>query len=186
MQSITKEMLELSLHILDIANNSVRAKASLVEILVEEEKLLTIQIKDDGCGMAKDFLEKVRTPYVTTKTTSGSGMGIPLFEKEAISCGGKFSIESEEGIGTTVTATFAQDHKNRLPMGNMAETMKALISGSPETDFVYSHKKGGQKFLFDTREIKAELENVPINTPKILSWIGEYICEGLGDISVSQ
>ena len=179
-------MKELSLHILDIANNSIRAKANTIQILVtedEEKNLLTIKIEDDGCGMTEDFLKIVKNPGVTTKTNPDAGMGIPLFEAECLRCGGGLDIKSVAGIGTEVQATFELKHKERLPIGNMAETMKALILGSPEIDFIYRHIKKGREFLMDTREIKKTLDGVPIDEAKVLLWIGEYIGEGLGDIS---
>ncbi len=181
-------MKELSLHILDIAKNSVKAKASLIEIIVtedEEKNLLTIGINDNGCGMTEEFLKSVKDPFATTRTTRKVGMGIPLFEAASQQCGGGLNITSEVGVGTKVFVTFQYDHIDRAPLGDMTGTMKTLIWGSPEIDFLYRHTKNGKEFILDTREIRNVLGGVPLDTPEVLSWLDEYISEGLCDISVS-
>lgn len=181
-------MKELSLHILDIAKNSVKAKASLIEVIInedEEKNLLSIGINDNGCGMTEEFLKTVRDPFSTTRTTRKVGMGIPLFEAASQQCGGKLDITSEVGVGTKVTATFELNHIDRAPLGDMPGTMKTLIWGSPEIDFLYRHTKNGQEFTLDTREIKQVLGGVPLDNPDVLAWIDEYIIEGLNGISVS-
>ena len=181
-------MKELSLHILDIAKNSVKAKASLIEIIViedEEKNLLSIGINDNGSGMTEEFLQRVRDPFSTTRTTRKVGMGIPLFEAASVQCGGKLDITSEVGVGTKVLATFQYDHIDRAPLGDMTGTIKTLIWGSPEIDFLYRHEKNGQEFILDTRELKNVLGGVPLDTPDVLEWIEGYIKEGLDGISVS-
>lgn len=181
-------MKELSLHILDIAKNSVKAKASLIEIIViedEEKNFLSIGINDNGSGMTEEFLQRVRDPFSTTRTTRKVGMGIPLFEAASVQCGGKLDITSEVGVGTKVLATFQYDHIDRAPLGDMTGTIKTLIWGSPEIDFLYRHEKNGQEFILDTRELKNVLGGVPLDTPDVLEWIEGYIKEGLDGISVS-
>ena len=181
-------MKELSLHILDIAKNSVKAKASLIEILItedEEKNLLTIGINDNGCGMTEEFLKNVKDPFQTTRTTRKVGMGIPLFEAASVQAGGGLTITSEVGVGTKDFVTFQYNHIDRAPLGDMTGTMKTLIWGSPEIDFLYRHTKNGREFILDTREIRSVLGGVPLDTPDVLAWIDEYISEGLCDISVS-
>lgn len=181
-------MRELSLHILDIAKNSVKAKADLIEIEIcedEEKDLLTIGIYDNGCGMSEEFLKTVKDPFSTTRTTRKVGMGIPLFMAAANACDGELDITSKEGVGTRMDVTFRLGHIDRAPLGDMAGTMQTLISGSPEIDFLYRHTKNGQEFVLDTREIRNVLAGVPLNTPDVLLWLDGYIKEGLNDISVS-
>lgn len=178
-------MKELSLHILDIAKNSVKAKASVIEIIIsedEETNLLTIEIKDNGCGMSKEFLEKVRDPFSTTRTTRKVGMGIPLFEAAAVQCGGYVDITSEEGVGTEFKVVFEYNHIDRAPLGDMPGTMQVLISGSPEIDFIYRHEKNGKVFNMDTRELRQVLGEVPLDTPDVLAWIDGFIQEGLSEL----
>jgi len=179
-------MKELSLHILDIAKNSVKAKATLIEIIVEEDtnkNLLTIEIKDNGCGMSKEFLRTVKDPFSTTRTTRKVGMGISLFEAAAVQCGGKLDITSEVGVGTTLTTTFELDSIDRAPLGDMAGTMVTLISGSPSIDFMYKHTKDNNEFILDTREVRQILGEVSLDMPDVLMWIEGYINEGLIEIN---
>ena len=179
-------MKELSLHILDIAENSVKAKASLIEISVyedSEKNLLTIDIKDNGCGMSEEFLKTVKDPFSTTRTTRRVGMGLSLFEAAAVQCGGSLKISSEQGVGTSVTVTFLQNHIDRAPLGDMAGTMQTLIGGAPEIDFIYRHEKDGKNFVLDTREIKETLGDVPLNTPEVILWIGDYINECINELN---
>jgi len=179
-------MKELSLHILDIAKNSVKAKATLIEIIVDEDtnkNLLTIEIKDNGCGMSKEFLRTVKDPFSTTRTTRKVGMGISLFEAAAVQCGGKLDITSEVGVGTTLTTTFELDSIDRAPLGDMAGTMVTLISGSPSIDFMYKHTKDNNEFILDTREVRQILGEVSLDMPDVLMWIEGYINEGLIEIN---
>lgn len=179
-------MKELSLHILDIAKNSVKANASLIEIDIDEnqtENYIRIKISDNGCGMSPEFLKAVKDPFFTTRKTRKVGMGLSLFEAAAVQCGGGLDINSELNVGTTVFAWFEYNSIDRAPIGNMASTMAVLISGSPKTDFVYIHKINGKEFVFKTEEIKQILGDVPLDLPEIVLWIEEYIAERLDEIS---
>lgn len=180
-------MKELSLHILDIVQNSIKAGAKNIEIKIDEnisENKLTIEINDNGCGMSEEFLKKVRDPFVTTRTTRKMGMGISLFEAAALQCGGSFDIESQLGIGTKVKAVFEHNSIDRAPIGNMAETMLTIISGAPGIEYLYEHKKDGKAFVLDTVQIKEILGDLPLDTPDVLNWIVGYIEEGLADINI--
>lgn len=182
-------MKELSLHILDIAQNSITAGAKLVTISIDENSendLLTITIEDDGKGMSEEFLEKVRDPFTTTRTTRPVGMGISLFESAANACGGQLDIKSQLGIGTVVTATFIRSHIDRAPVGNMAETFVTIIGTNPDIDYVYTHAYNGESFTIDTREIKAILGEVPLTVPDVTMWIKDNINESLNNILGGQ
>ncbi len=179
-------MKELSLHILDIAKNSVKAEASLIEIIVEEDiekNRLRISIKDNGKGMSEEFLKTVKDPFSTTRTTRKVGMGISLFEAAAEQCGGHLDISSELGVGTTLSVEFQLDHIDRAPLGDMAGTMLTLISGSPDIDFCYRQIKNEKEFLLDTRQMRSILGEVPLNSPDVLSWITGFLEEGLGELN---
>ena len=136
-------MKELSLNILDVAENSVKAKASLIEILLTEiGNHLIITIKDDGCGMKKEILEGVTNPFYTTRTTRKVGLGLPLLKMAAEQTGGKMTVESvseednRDAHGTTVTAEFYTDHIDFTPLGDIVSTIVTLIQGHPEFDFL--------------------------------------------------
>ncbi len=179
-------MKELSLHILDIAKNSVKAKATLIEIDVIEDtakNLLTIQIKDNGSGMSEEFLSEVKDPFKTTRTTRRVGLGIPLLTLAATQSGGDVDIKSKLGEGTTITATFLYNHIDRAPLGDMAETMKTLIWGSPQIDFLYTHKRNEKSFTLDSREMRKILGDVSLDTPEVLSWIEDSVRENIDNIN---
>lgn len=178
-------MNELSLHILDIINNSVKAGASLVLLNVTEDikaDLLTIIIEDNGCGMDADFLSKVLDPFKTTRTTRKVGLGLSLFKAAAEQTGGTLSVASEKGVGTKVTATFGYSHIDRQPLGDVASTITTVLSGNPNIDISYTHAFGEKLFTADSREIKKVLDGVDITTPEIIMWINDYINEGIKEI----
>ena len=175
------DMLELALHILDIAQNSISAGATTVSLVIREsiaDNALVITIEDNGKGIPSELLPSIKDPFVTTRTTRSVGMGLSLFESAAVTCGGKLNVESSEGKGTKVTAEFIHNHIDRMPLGNMAETMVTLISGQPDIDFIYRHVTDDKEFELSTFELRNILGEVPLNSPDVLVWIREYINEG--------
>ena len=173
-------MKELSLNILDITENSVKAGATLTEISITESgNKLIISIKDDGCGMSEDIVRSVVDPFYTTRTTRKVGMGVPLFKMAAEQTGGKLEIVSDTGEdhGTTVTAYFYKDHLDFTPLGDVISTVTTLIQGHPDTDFLFTHLIDGKEIRLDTRELRAVLEGVPLNTYDVLEWIRGYLEE---------
>lgn len=176
-------MRELSLNVLDIAQNSISAGASLITLSVEEsvsENRLLIGIGDNGCGMTAEQLERVRDPFFTTRTTRRVGMGIPLFRMAAEMAGGSLRIESQVGKGTDVTAIFLLTHIDRPPLGDMVGTVTALIRLNPHLDFIYRHRTDTDLFEADTRSFREILGDVPLNEPEIIQWIEEYLTENIG------
>lgn len=173
-------MRELSLNILDIVENSVKAKASLVTISIQaKDNVLSIVIDDDGSGMDKEFLARVTDPYTTTRTTRKVGMGLPLLRMITEMSGGALSITSEKGVGTRVEATFQIDNIDRPPLGDLAETMTTLLSDEFPTEFLLKMSVQGNEFDFDTRELKAELDGVPVSEPEVLLFVKDMIRENI-------
>lgn len=171
-------MRELSLNILDIVENSVKAEAKIVYIdVIAKDNVLTISIKDDGKGMSEEFLSRVTDPYTTTRTTRKVGMGLPFLKMEAEMAGGTFDIRSKLGEGTVVTTTFTIDHIDRPPLGDLGETMSTLISNGDEVDYVLHFVFKDTDFVFDTRELKAQLDGVPMDEAEVLLFIKNYIRE---------
>jgi len=174
-------MKELSLNILDVAENSVKAKATLTEIIIEEsESTLTLKIRDNGTGMDEETLKSVTDPFYTTRTTRKVGLGVPLLKLAAQQTDGSFSVESsikEENHGTLVTAVFNKNHLDFTPLGDVVSSVTTLIQGHPDTDFYFSHKKGGGEVTLDTRELREVLEGVPLNSYEVIKWIEEYLKE---------
>ncbi|PWL73287.1 MAG: ATP-binding protein [Clostridiales bacterium] len=178
-------MQELSLNILDIAQNSVRAEASLVEITVARntaDKRLRITIRDDGCGMTEEQVKQVTDPFFTTRTTRSIGLGIPFFKMTAEMTGGSFAIHSTLGKGTETMAEYCYDHIDMLPLGDIPSTITTLISGSPQIAFVYRYEADGRTFTLDTREVKEMLGDVDICSNEILTFLRDMIAENTREI----
>ena len=173
-------MPEISLNVFDVAENSIRAEASLVQILVTvdlEGNRLEIQIKDDGKGMTEEQMAKVTDPFFTTRTTRKVGLGIPFFKLAAEATGGSFQIESRVGEGTDVTTVFQLDHIDRMPLGDINSTIHTLIVYNPQTDFLYRYTYGQESFDLDTRQMKEILGGVPLDAPEVSAYIKEYLDE---------
>ena len=178
-------MRELSLHILDIAQNSIKAEAECLRIVIIEDlqnDRLTIKIKDDGTGMDAETVKKVIDPFYTTRTTRKVGLGIPLFKISAEQCDGFFDIKSNLGQGTEITAVFKHSHIDRVPLGDMPETIITIINGCENMDLVYTHHYNNDTFTLNTKEIKKLLDGVPINNFDVIAWLRAYITEGLIEI----
>ncbi len=178
-------MRELSLHILDIAQNSIAAEAETLRIAIIEDLFkdsLTIKIKDDGTGMDAETVKKVIDPFYTSRTTRKVGLGIPLFKLSAEQCDGMFDIKSQLGVGTEIIAEFKHSHIDRVPLGNMTDTLITIINASDHMNLIYTHSYNGNCFTLNTKEIKKLLDGVSINTIDVIKWLKEYITEGLLDI----
>ena len=181
-------MRDISLHILDIVDNSLRAGASLIRISIAADDLqdtLTVTIEDNGSGMSAEMLEKVRSPFTTTRTTRDVGLGIPLLMAGCENTGGHLSIESDPGKGTKLTAVYGMSHIDRPPLGNIAETVASLVLANPQVDFVLTVRRD-ECFEFDTRMIKDTLQGVPITEPSVMMFIREYLEEGTGKVLGGQ
>ena len=173
-------MRELSLNILDIAQNSISAGASLTEILVKEnttEKTLLIGIYDNGKGMSEEQVKNVQDPFFTTRTTRKVGMGIPLFKLAAEQTGGSFKITSELGVGTRVDALFKTDSIDFTPLGDIEATVSTIVSMNEDKDFVYTRSVDEKEFVFKSADIKKILDGVPLSEPSVINWIEDYIRE---------
>ena len=178
-------MIELSLNVLDIAQNSIRAGATLIEISVLVNfnlDTLTIIIKDNGCGMDREQLARITDPFYTTRTTRRIGLGIPFFKYAAESTGGSFTVESEKGKGTIVTSRFTLSHIDRMPLGDMTATMHTLITLNHHLDFVYTYAVDQKHFILDTREFRQILGDVPFTKPEISTYIREYLAENRKEV----
>ena len=178
-------MQDLSLHILDIVENAIASKASQVAIRITEDPdkdQMIVEIEDDGEGIPAHLVDKVVDPFFTTRTTRKVGLGLSLLQQAAQACEGDLQVESQQGRGTLVKADFRYNHIDRKPLGDMASTMITLIVGNPHMDFQYVHRKGDKTFVFDTVELKRELEDVPIDHPKVVQFIRDEIKGGLGEL----
>jgi hypothetical protein len=181
-------MKDISLHILDIVQNSISANATMIEISIEEnqaENTYCVSIKDNGMGMTQEMAKKVLDPYVTSRTTRKVGLGLPLLKLNAERTGGHLSIISDLGKGTEVEALFIYNNIDRIPLGDMAGTIVLLASANPLIEFVYTHTVNDEQYIFDTREIKEALDDVSISDNHIFKYLKEMINENLQEIKAS-
>ena len=180
---------ELSLYVLDITMNSVRAGATEITVeLVESGEWLTFTVSDNGCGMTEEQVKKLSDPFFTTRKTRKVGLGIPFLKMLAEMTGGGVEITSvHESVsadhGTTTKAVFGKNHIDFIPIGDMVETVKTLIQGSPNINFTYRHKTEGGEVTLSCAEMKEVLGDIPLNEPEILTWIGENLKEQYSDIN---
>ena len=179
-------MTEISLNILDVAQNSVRAEASLIEISVSadsEKDRLSVTIKDNGCGMSEEQVKNVTDPFFTTRTTRKIGLGIPFFKQSAEITGGSFEIKSEPGKGTETKAVYVLSSIDRMPVGDMTQTIHSLVTMNTHIDFVYTYEVDGRSFTLDTREIKEILEGSELDNPEVSGFIMDFLRENHKEVS---
>ena len=179
---------EISLNILDVAQNSISAGAALTEISVVIDTAsdsLTVVIKDNGCGMNEEQLKAVTDPFYTTRKTRKIGLGVPFFKMAAENTGGSFEISSAVGQGTTVKAVFGLSHIDRMPLGDMTFTIHSLITLNSDIDFLYRYSVDGKGFTLDTREFREILGGVPLNSPEVSEYIKSYLDENTNEINGS-
>lgn len=177
-------MKELSLNILDIAENSIKAGATLIEITIEETKqVLTLTIKDDGCGMDGETVKRIADPFYTTRTTRRVGFGVPFLKLAAEQTGGGIEIqscrqtESSAEHGTVIKAVFMKNHIDFVPLGDICSTIITLIQGCAQIDFVFTHRLTAGEVAVDTRQLRRVLGDVPLSSFEVITWIKEYLAE---------
>jgi len=176
---------ELALHLLDIAENSVSALASIIQISIEENRAtdrLRMVIEDNGKGMDAQTVARITDPFVTSRTTRKVGLGIPLLKAAAEACNGGLEIWSEVGKGTTVTVEFQLSHIDRMPLGDLSSTLMTLVIGSPEVRWILQYTVDGQTFEFDTQPILETLDGVPLTDPAILAYLRDMLEEGVAGV----
>ena len=182
-------MPEISLNILDVTQNSVTAGATLIEITIEGNSAsdrLTVRIKDNGCGMTEEQVRQVTDPFFTSRKTRKVGLGIPFFKMAAEMTGGSCQMESQVGVGTTTTAIFGLTSIDRMPLGNMADTMSVLVGPNPDIDFVLTMELDGRGFVMDTRSFRDILgPEIPLSEPQVLHYIEGYIRENIKECEIN-
>lgn len=178
-------MRELSLHVLDIMQNSSAAHASRIRVMIKSEAsegMLKIVIEDNGCGMDSEFLAGVIDPFTTTRTTRKVGLGIPLFKASAEQSGGSFTITSQKGVGTVVTAIFGIDNIDRPTLGDLPGVITDMSAAYPKVQVQLLLENGVKEFVFDSDEVRQTLGDVPLSEFEVVKWLREYIDEGLKEI----
>jgi len=179
---------ELSLHILDLVQNSLEAGATCIEVQITEDTALNqfvVEVSDNGRGMDQATLERVSDPFFTTRTTRHVGLGIPLFDAAAQRCGGRLSITSQPGIGTSVKAEFQRDNIDRAPLGDMKSTLLGVLLSHQDCELRYVHRVDGRTFELDTKEIRQVLGPVPFTHPAVRAWLEDYLDQEDSELAAS-
>ncbi|MCI2425460.1 ATP-binding protein [Candidatus Acetothermia bacterium] len=179
-------MRELSLHILDVLQNSVEAGASRIKLTISEDMIadrLTIIVEDNGRGMDKERVKRAVDPFYTTRRTRHVGLGLPLFAAAAEQCSGSLTLESELGKGTKLQVVFQHSHIDRAPIGDICSSLLTVLLSESQVDLHYLHTVNDRRFEFDTAEIRTELGDVPISHPTVRDWLREFITQGEREIS---
>lgn len=175
-------MKDLSLHIMDIVQNSIVAGADKISINLNvkgDPQILIMEIQDNGKGMDEEFLREVTDPFKTSRTTRNVGLGIPLLAQSANMAGGELNIKSEPGKGTTIEARFNINHIDRIPLGDIPETIKMLIMANPNISWTIRFSSPNDNFVLDTDELKPHLDGVSIANSSVLGWIQNTIADGI-------
>jgi len=178
-------MREISLHVLDLIQNSLEAGANSIDIYVEEDRVadrLLVRVNDNGKGMDPQTLQQAADAFFTTRKTRRVGLGLALLKASAEQCDGKMNLESQKGVGTTVTITFRYSHWDRMPLGDMATTLMVVQAGHPDIQLKYHHWVDGRDFRFQTGEVCQRLGNVPINHPAVLDWLKGYLQQNIQNL----
>ena len=179
-------MRELSLHLLDIAENSISAGASRIEIVLSEDSaldLLQMSIIDNGKGMSKEMVAQVIDPFITSRTTRKVGLGIPLLKEAAEGCNGALNITSAPGIGTELTVKFQRSHIDRMPIGDLVSTIVNLIICNPSIHWIFSYHYNEKSAIFDDEPVKQALGNFPLTEPEILTCIRSMVEETIQEVN---
>jgi hypothetical protein len=180
---------ELSLHLLDIAENSIAAGAKRIKITVAEDTAkdtFFLSVEDDGKGMDAETVQKVVDPFVTSRTTRKVGLGIPLLKEAAEACNGWLKIESNPGAGTRIDVQFQRSHIDRMPLGDFANTCLILFTGNPSIHWIFQYSFDQRDFIFDDEGIKKELGDFPITEPSMIRYFRELFTEGVSEVKAGS
>lgn len=178
-------MKELSMHILDIATNSVRAGASQILITITEDLInneFRFDIEDNGKGIPDDILSTIKNPFTTSRTLRKVGLGIPLLDENCRLCDGFLEITSSVGIGTKLKSMMVYNHIDRPPMGDLVNTMIGLMTSNENIDICYRHYYNDHNFEISTKALQEELEDVPLTSISVIQWLREFLAESIEEI----
>ena len=181
-------MRELALHLLDIAENSLSAKADTIEIVVVEDQTtdrLRMSVSDNGAGMDEDRVKRVTDPFVTSRTTRKVGLGIPLLKAAAEACNGGLEIQSTPGEGTKLIVEFQESHIDRMPLGNLADTLLTLVIGTPEVHWIFRYTVNDHTFEFDNQPVLEALGDIPLCDPAVLRYLRELLETGIAEVKTN-
>ncbi|MDH6344158.1 hypothetical protein M2480_003022 [Parabacteroides sp. PFB2-12] len=173
-------MNNISFHITDITANSIRAGATVIDlILVDKQGNRSVTVSDNGCGMDAETLYQVTNPFYTTRTTRKVGLGLPFLKQNVEQTGGEFNAWSKPGEGTRITAIFRSDHIDCPPWGDLPETIALLITGNPDVDIRFCYETATHEFAISSKEITEALDGIPLSHSQVSAWLTEMIRENI-------
>lgn len=180
---------EISLNVMDLAQNSIKAEATLIQIRIaisHEGNSLYFELEDNGYGMTPEQVEQVTDPFFTSRTTRKVGLGVPFIKQEAEATGGSFTIESEKNVGTILKALFYKNSIDCMPLGDICSTIHLLVIGNEEIDWIFDYKVDDEGFVLDTREFKEVLGGMSFQLPEVSQYIKEYLKENLDEVNKGE
>ena len=181
-------MKEIALHLLDLAENSINAKAKTVHIDVREDfrtNQLIAVVEDDGVGMTDEMTKQIMDPFFTSRTERKVGLGIPLLKESAEATHGGMKITSTLGEGTKIEATFQHSHIDRMPLGDLPSTFLTLTLAHPEVHWVFRYtfnppyKGSSRVFEFDDQPLKEAIDGLPMTHPDVLAYLRSTFQDGI-------
>ena len=175
-------MEDIAMQILELMMNSIAAEAKYIQLLINDsvtQNKISIKVIDDGKGMSEEYVKIVDNPFTSSRKTRKIGMGVSFMKGLCEMCNGSFNISSKLGEGTTIECIVQKDHIDLPPMGNLGEMVMACIQANENTRYLMEYKTDVSKFVFDSNEIKKELDGVSLVEPEILLWIKEYVNQGI-------
>lgn len=184
-RKVLAKMKDLSMHILDIIQNSIEAGATKIGLLISEDSkcdTFSIEVSDNGRGMDQEELNSATDPFFTTRKTRRIGLGLPLLKAAAERCDGQMTVSSAKNKGTTVFASFRCSHIDRAPLGNMIDTIINIIAGNPDLNLSFMHRIDGREIIFDADQLRTQLEDISLNNPAVLNWIKKHLNDSYSEI----
>ena len=173
-------MRDISLHVLDLVQNSLTAMANHIEVTLDEDvehNWLRLTVSDNGCGMSEEQCKAALDPFYTTRTTRKVGLGLPLLLAAAERAGGHLELKSQPGKGTTVTAVFVHDHLDRAPIGDMSLTLMSIIALNEHCQFTYRHRRSSREFILSSEALRDDLAGIPLDHPQVAAWLRDHVRE---------
>lgn len=181
-------MKDISLHILDITENSTNAGADKITLKLEvkdREDIIRFTLSDNGCGMTEDMVRQLQNPFFTTRTTRKVGLGIPLLIQNTEQTGGKVQISSESDQGTTLSATFFKSHLDCPPLGDLADVLVNLIASFPRVLFEFILESESDNFAVDSKMVKDVFGENLASQPEVIHELKSFIRSNINNTIIA-
>lgn len=143
--------------IADTAQNSIEAGAKRVEVvLVEDGATVSVKIADNGKGMDEATCKRAFDPFFTEAGKHDRrrvGLGLPILKQICETCGGGVSLESEKGVGTTLSYHFDAKNIDLPPMGDIPGALVTLFNYPGDFELVFTHRRGDGEYSIARSEL---------------------------------